>query len=121
MSDKPGTFQTGDKRINRAGRKKDFGDLRKLAQTILNEKIDGKKRVELILRDLITNDPKKLLEIGYGKVPDVIETSGIQRILVEYAQTGDLNGPIDSGNTPSSQQTTELPVIDSQETDCKSG
>ena len=86
MSDKPGTFKPGDKRINRNGRPADFVSLRKLAKQIASEPItsaDGKvkmTRVELILREMsISKDPRQrigFLEIAYGKVPTPVELSG---------------------------------------------
>jgi len=96
MSDKPGTFKTGDKRINRNGRPADFVSLRKLAKQIASEKItssDGRTamtRVELILREMsISKDPRQriaFLEIAYGKVPNPIEITGDVQHSIDFAE-----------------------------------
>jgi hypothetical protein len=93
-----GVFKKGDKRINRAGRPKDFTGLRKLAQLIANEKVSSKdgtlvmSRIELIMRDWASSKDAKLnksfVEFAYGKVPDNVDvTSGGQPItLVEVVK-----------------------------------
>jgi hypothetical protein len=81
MSAKPGTFQKGDKRINRLGRPKNFDAFRALAQQIAHETIntkDGDKLTvtEAILRQWAQSKDSKLqmafIQYAYGKVPDVI-------------------------------------------------
>ncbi len=91
MSAKPGTFQKGDKRINRKGRPKSFDALRDLAQFIGHEKVEIKGKdgqptgdvmsvTEAILRSWAhSKNPqlqKAFMEIAYGKVPDRTELTG---------------------------------------------
>ena len=76
-------FTTGDKRINRSGRPKNFDALRELCQKICHEKIavDGEvvTRLENILRDWAgSKDAQKqiaLVQYGYGKPADKMETT----------------------------------------------
>jgi hypothetical protein len=80
MSDKPGTFQKGDKRINRLGRPKSFDGLRELAQQIAKETVDTKAGrltvIEAIMRQWAqSKDPRlqmAFIQYAFGKVPDVI-------------------------------------------------
>lgn len=85
---RPGTFQAGDARINRAGRPKNFTALRKLAQQIALEPvllkdglpvtINGKQvtNIERILREWARSGNGKMqaqfVEVAYGKVPTEI-------------------------------------------------
>jgi len=78
-------FVKGDPRINRNGRPKSFDELRALALKLLREDVDGKAQVEIILRKILVDNPTKLIEYGYGKVPDELLTDGEVRIIVEYA------------------------------------
>ena len=74
---KPGTFQPGDKRINRKGRPKSFQQLRERVLLFLAEQGDDASgtRLEAILRQLAVDDPKTLLEYGFGKVPSAVALS----------------------------------------------
>ena len=91
MSNKPGTFQKGDPRINRKGRPPDFDALRELAKEIAHEVataggseivINGHKVTvtEAILRQWFQSKNPQLqraaLEIAYGKVPDNMQIGG---------------------------------------------
>jgi hypothetical protein len=82
----PGTpFTKGDPRINRKGRPKSFDTLRALTQQIANEiaTANGEKivngdgyavtNVEMILRQMMTQNPERFIEIGFGKVPQPVE------------------------------------------------
>ena len=76
-SRKPGTFLPGDKRINRKGRPKSFAQLRQRVLTFLSEQDDAgsQTRLETILRQLAVDDPKTLLEYGFGKVPSAVSVN----------------------------------------------
>jgi len=91
MSAKPGTFQKGDKRINRKGRPKSFDALRALAQQISHEAVEvGDKRLtvtEAILRQWAqSKNPilqKQFIEIAFGKVPDNMELNQKGEIVIK--------------------------------------
>ena len=76
----------GDPRRNVLGRPRNFDALRELCQKICNERItlDGESltRLEVILRDWSTSkDVQKqiaLVQYGYGKPVDRIETTGLE-------------------------------------------
>ena len=91
MSDKPGTFQKGDPRINRNGRPKTFTGFRDLAIEIASEVatnkgepivIDGHKVTvtEAILRSWAqSKDPRlqqAFIAYAFGKVPEKLEGAG---------------------------------------------
>jgi hypothetical protein len=103
---------------NPAGRRRSFDTLRNLAQEILNEDDGGKTRVEKILRSLITDDPKKLLEIGYGKVPDELVSDNITHILVTW---GDPNEQLHGEYTEAPQSTDALSAEQEQAQDSEGG
>lgn len=67
-------FVKGDARINRRGRPKSFEQLRKSILVFLAEQADDASgtRLDVILRELAANDPKVLLEYGFGKVPAAV-------------------------------------------------
>ncbi len=84
-------FVKGDPRVNRAGRPKDFGGLRSLAQEIAHEAAISNKQpviingktvtvTEVIMRQWAqSKDPRlqqKFIEVAYGKTPDIVEVSG---------------------------------------------
>jgi hypothetical protein len=90
-------FVKGDKRINRKGRPKSFGQLRELAQAIATETVgDGENKITLIdaiMRKWSTSKDPRLqqafIEYAYGKVPNQQEVTGkdgepiqIQRIEI---------------------------------------
>jgi hypothetical protein len=104
---------------NPAGRRRSFDTLRALAQEILNEDDGGITRVEKILRGLIVEDPKKLLEIGFGKVPDELVSDNVTHITVTYSQ-GDPNGK-SSNDTDSAQEATGVPEDASEAKDNTGG
>mgnify|MGYP001616783427 FL=1 len=91
MSNKPGTFQKGDKRINRKGRPRSFDGLRELAQQIAHEAVmigDHKFTVtEAILRQWAQSKNPQLqkgfLEIAFGKVPDNMELNQKGEIVIK--------------------------------------
>ncbi len=90
-------FVKGDPRINRTGRPKNFDQFRKMAQQILHEKVlgpDGNMitRVEALLRSwLRSKNPllqRALIEYAFGKVPDKVETTGLEpktTLVLHYA------------------------------------
>lgn len=92
MSDKPGTFVKGDKRINHKGRPRSFDALRELALQIGHEPLTiGDKRLtvtEAILRQWAQSKNPRLqeafIQIAYGKVPDNINLNTEGRIVVEF-------------------------------------
>jgi len=91
---KPGTFLPGDRRINRKGRPKSFAQLRERVLTFLSEKDDdaSNTRLETILRQLAVDDPKTLLEYGFGRVPQKVEGIGLTDntlIIVQHAHETD--------------------------------
>jgi hypothetical protein len=80
-------FVAGDPRINRRGRPKNFDTFRELAQAIAHEKTAGDNGkaitiVESILRSWAkSKEPalqKAFIEYASGKVPDKIETTGLE-------------------------------------------
>lgn len=112
-----------DIRRNVKGRPKDFDAVRSLALKILKEQVsetDPMAKVEKILRDMYINDPEKLLAYGFGKIPDKVESNNITRVIVEYAQEGDPNGP--NGNDPeASPEASGTDTKSSTTEDSKSG
>jgi hypothetical protein len=78
-------FVKGDARINRHGRPQGFDLVRKLAQQISHEEVtlsNGQKMsvAEAIFRAW-AKDPKHqrdLIEYAFGKVPDKLETTGLE-------------------------------------------
>jgi hypothetical protein len=88
-------FTTGDRRINRRGRPRNFDAFRELCQKICHERVtvDGEvmTRLEVILRDWAgSKDAQKqiaLVQYGYGKPVDKIETTGLENkttVVVHY-------------------------------------
>jgi len=81
-------FKSGDKRINRKGRPKNFDQVRALAQKIADEALltpEGKiTRVEALLRVLTSSrapaDRALFLAYAYGKPKDEIALSGDGKI-----------------------------------------
>lgn len=79
-------FTSGDPRINRKGRPKNFDQLRALAKQIANEVVIDKDGnpigtlVEVKLREWFASDDARLqmqaMAIAFGKVPDAVEVSG---------------------------------------------
>ena len=90
-------FEPGDPRINRTGRPKTYEELRRTADMIASEMIPGPNgemisRGELLLRNWIkSKNPilqRSFIEYWVGKVPDRIETTGIEdkTVLVLHYQ-----------------------------------
>jgi hypothetical protein len=89
-------FVKGDPRINRSGRPKGFDAFRRKAQEIACEMVtdsEGNKMtcVEALLRSWAkSSDPvlqKAFIEYAFGKVPDKVETEGLEnrtRLILWY-------------------------------------
>ena len=74
-------FKKGDARINRKGRPKSFGQLRKLAQAIATEDVtETMTLIDAIMRKWSTSKDVRLqtafVEYAYGKVPNQQEITG---------------------------------------------
>src|SRR5215831_11486366 len=94
-------FEPGDERINRSGRPKTFDELRRTADMIASELVPGPDgelitRGELLLRGWIkSKNPflqRSFIEYWVGKVPDKIETEGLQpktTLILHYAHEAD--------------------------------
>jgi hypothetical protein len=90
-------FSKGDSRINRSGRPRSFDQFRALAQKIAGEKLvvpDGSTITvaEAILRSWAkSKEPilqRAFIEFAFGKVPDKIETNGLEpktTLILHYA------------------------------------
>ena len=87
-------FVKGDPRINRKGRPKSFDALRALAQQIAHEptdKVENGHKVtvaEKILRQWADSRNPQLqrafIEVAFGKVPDKIEMSGTNELVIRW-------------------------------------
>jgi hypothetical protein len=85
MSEKPGVFTKGDKRINRKGRPRTFDELRDLAQQIAHETITTTKGEKLTVAEAImrswaqSKDPRLVqafIAYAYGSPPTKTEVTG---------------------------------------------
>jgi hypothetical protein len=89
-----GGFQERKHQINRKGRPGNFDALRELAQQIGHEPLTiGDKRLtvtEAILRQWAQSKNPQLqrafIEIAYGKVPDKLDVTGMDKIVVKLTQ-----------------------------------
>jgi len=84
-------FVAGDPRINRRGRPKGFDEFRRLAQAIAHEEVTDKDGnpmtvAERVLRSWAeSKEPvlqKAFIEYAYGRPPDKIEATGLERKTV---------------------------------------
>ena len=82
-------FVKGDKKINRLGRPKNFDQVRKLAQKIAAESLEGAEaisRIEALLRVMTTSrnpaDRKTFLEYAYGKPKEEVVVGGEGKIEI---------------------------------------
>jgi hypothetical protein len=90
-------FVKGDPRINRAGRPKSFDEFRFLAQKIAHQNLtlkDGRKLTiaeALLEKCARSGEPaliKTFFEYAFGKVPDRLETTGLENrttLILNYA------------------------------------
>ncbi len=81
-----------DPRRNLKGRPKSFDEVRALAQEISHEEKNGKLAVERVLRRWMDSpEPalqKAFIEYAFGKVPDKLETTGLENkpvVFLHYA------------------------------------
>ena len=95
----PGTpFTKNDPRINRKGRPKSFDKLRELAVSLANEAaIDAATKgpllvkghaateIEMLMRQMMHDNPARFVEIAFGKVPDEVKLSGEVKVVKGYA------------------------------------
>ena len=83
-------FTKNDPRINRRGRPKSFDKLRELAVSLANEAaIDAATKgpllvkghaateIEMLMRQMMHDNPARFVEIAFGKVPDKLEITQI--------------------------------------------
>jgi hypothetical protein len=94
-------FVKNDPRINRRGTPRSFDQLRKLAQSIGAELVvdsEGRKLTvaEAVLRKLASSGDAQanriFLEYGFGRVPDKIETTGLENkttLILHYGHEKD--------------------------------
>ena len=91
-------FVKGDPRINRKGKPKDFTKLRELAVSLANEAaIDAATKgpllvkghaateIEMLMRQMMHDNPARFVEIAFGKVPDEVKLSGEVKVVKGYA------------------------------------
>ena len=87
-------FVKGDPRINRKGRPKSFDKLRELAVSLANEAaIDAATKgpllvkghaateIEMLMRQMMHDNPARFVEIAFGKVPDEVKLSGSVSVI----------------------------------------
>ncbi len=71
-----------DPRRNLKGRPKTFEAAREIAQALSHEEKNGKMAIERLLRSWLNSDEptlqKAFVEYAFGKVPDKLETTGLE-------------------------------------------
>lgn len=100
-------FVKGDPRINRNGRPKSFDQLRKLAQTIAHAEVETKQGDKITVADNILREwaasgdvakQKAFVEYAFGKVPDKIESTGLENKTTLVLRFDHENGVTNGSN-----------------------
>lgn len=85
-------FQKGDPRCWRKGRPRTFDQCRAIAQELAHEKIKGTTAITDLLRSWRdSSEPMlqlKFVEYAFGKVPDKLETTGLENkpvLILHYS------------------------------------
>jgi hypothetical protein len=85
-------FKKGDPRCWRKGRPRTFDQCRAIAQELAHEKIKGDSAITELLRSWRdSNEPMlqlKFVEYAFGKVPDKLETTGLENkpvLILHYS------------------------------------
>ena len=81
-------FTKGDPRINRNGRPRTFDALRDIALDIANEKDKARRIMQQWADSPDIQKQKAFIEYAFGKVPDKLETTGLENkpvLVLHYA------------------------------------